>query len=48
VWAALMLYQQILDSIERNDYNVFDKRAYVTTSRKLLGVPQSWLRAQIS
>jgi 15-cis-phytoene synthase len=48
VWAALMLYQQILDSIERNDYNVFDKRAYVTTRRKLWGVPQSWLRAQIS
>ncbi len=47
VWAALMLYQQILDSIERNDYNVFDKRAYVTTPRKLWGVPQSWLRAQM-
>jgi phytoene synthase len=48
VWAALMLYQQILDSIERNDYDVFNHRAYVTTSRKLWGVPKSLLRAQIS
>jgi 15-cis-phytoene synthase len=47
VWAALMLYQQILDSIERNDYDVFNQRAYVSTPRKLLGVPQSWLRSQI-
>ncbi len=47
VWAASMLYQQILDSIERNDYDVFNKRAYVSTPRKLLGVPQSWLRSQI-
>jgi 15-cis-phytoene synthase len=48
VWAALMLYQQILDGIERNDYDVFNRRAYVSTGRKLLGVPQSWLRSQIS
>ncbi len=48
VWAALMLYQQILDSIERNDYDVFNQRAYVSNSRKLWGVPSSLLRAQIS
>jgi 15-cis-phytoene synthase len=47
VWAALLLYQQILDSIERNQYDVFNYRAYVSTPRKLLGVPKSWLRAQI-
>ncbi|MEO0015261.1 MAG: hypothetical protein RLZZ535_3650, partial [Cyanobacteriota bacterium] len=46
--AALMLYQQILDSIERNDYDVFNQRAYVSNSRKLWGVPSSLLRAQIS
>ena len=48
VWVALMLYQQILDSIERNDYDVFNQRAYVSNSRKLWGVLRSLLRAQIS
>lgn len=35
VWAALMLYQQILDEIERNDYDVFNTRAYVPSFKKL-------------
>jgi phytoene synthase len=46
VWAALMLYQGILDAIERNDYNVFDKRAFVPKPRKMLYLPVAWLRAQ--
>jgi len=46
VWAALMLYSQILDAIEQNDYDVFTKRAYVPTPRKLLSLPVAWLRAQ--
>lgn len=46
VWSALMLYQQILDEIERNQYDVFSKRAYVSTPRKLLSLPVAWLRAQ--
>ncbi|MBD2004005.1 MULTISPECIES: 15-cis-phytoene synthase CrtB [Cyanophyceae] len=46
VWAALMLYSQILDAIEKNDYDVFTKRAYVPTPRKLLSLPVAWLRAQ--
>jgi phytoene synthase len=47
VWAALLLYQQILDSIERNDYDVFNRRAYVTTSQKLWGLPGSLILAQV-
>ena len=47
VWAALLLYQQILDSIERNDYDVFNRRAYVSTSKKLWCLPGSFLRAQV-
>jgi 15-cis-phytoene synthase len=47
VWAALLLYQQILDAIEANDYDVFNKRAYVSTSKKLLGLPRSLVRAQM-
>jgi len=47
VWAALMLYQGILDVIERNDYNVFSKRAFVPKWEKLLYLPVAWLRAQV-
>jgi len=47
VWAALMLYQRILDAIERNDYDVFSKRAFVSKPKKLLYLPIAWLRAQV-
>jgi phytoene synthase len=46
VWAALMLYQQILDVIESNDYDVFRQRAYVPKRKKLISLPIAWLRAQ--
>lgn len=46
VWAALMLYQGILNVIERNDYNVFDQRAFVPKPQKMLYLPVAWLRAQ--
>ena len=46
VWAASMLYQRILDAIERNDYDVFNQRAFVPKSQKLLYLPVAWLRAQ--
>ena len=46
VWAALMLYQGILDVIERNEYDVFSQRAYVPKPKKLLYLPVAWLRAQ--
>lgn len=47
VWAALTLYSQILNAIERNQYDVFQQRAYVTGSRKLLCLPVSWLRSKV-
>jgi phytoene synthase len=47
VWAASMLYSQILDAIERNQYDVFSQRAFVPKSRKLLSLPLAWLRAQV-
>jgi phytoene synthase len=46
VWAALLLYQGILDVIEANDHNVFDRRAYVPLPKKLLYLPVAWLRSQ--
>jgi phytoene synthase len=47
VWSALMLYQGILNVIEQNDYDVFNKRAFVPKGRKLLYLPVAWLRAQV-
>ena len=47
VWAALMLYQGILDIIERNQYDVFNKRAFVPKPEKMLYLPVAWLRAQV-
>ncbi len=46
VWAALMLYQGILDVIEENDYDVFNRRAFVPKPKKLVSLPVAWLRAQ--
>lgn len=47
VWAALMLYQKILDAIERNQYDVFQQRAYVSAPRKLLYLPIAAVRARV-
>jgi phytoene synthase len=47
VWAALMLYQGILDVIEANSYDVFTRRAFVPTPQKMLYLPIAWLRAQV-
>ncbi|PIA39847.1 hypothetical protein AQUCO_02600362v1 [Aquilegia coerulea] len=44
VLASLLLYQQILDSIEANDYNNFTKRAYVGKAKKLLSLPMAYAR----
>ena len=46
VWSALMLYRQILDVIERNQYDVFRQRAYVPGPRKFVCLPIAWLRAK--
>jgi 15-cis-phytoene synthase len=46
VWTSLMLYQGILDSIERNQYDVFRQRAFVPSYKKTFALPIAWLRAQ--
>lgn len=45
VWASLLLYRQILDAIEANDYNNFTKRAYVGKAKKLAFLPVAYGRA---
>ncbi|KAJ8629347.1 hypothetical protein MRB53_022670 [Persea americana] len=47
VWASLVLYRQILDEIEANDYNNFTKRAYVPKCKKLIALPVAYTRALI-
>lgn len=47
VWSALMLYQGILDVIAKNNYDVFNYRAFVPTPNKMLYLPVAWLRAQV-
>lgn len=46
VWSALILYRQILDSIEKNDYDNFTKRAYVTKWRKYASLPAALMKAR--
>lgn len=48
VWASLILYRQILDAIEANDYDNFTKRAYVGKLKKLASLPAAYGRALLS
>ncbi|MBW4659987.1 MAG: phytoene synthase [Drouetiella hepatica Uher 2000/2452] len=47
VWSALMLYRGILDVIEKNQYDVFRKRAYVPNWRKFLYLPIAKLKSEV-
>jgi len=46
VWASLRLYRGILAVIERHNYDVFNKRAYVPRAGKLLDLPLSFIVSQ--
>ncbi|KAM7280211.1 hypothetical protein ACFE04_007345 [Oxalis oulophora] len=48
VWSSLILYREILDAIEENDYDNLTKRAYVGRTKKLLMLPEAFGRAQSS
>jgi hypothetical protein len=47
VWSALALYRQILDVIEDNHYDVFNRRAYVPLPRKLLTLPTTLVKSRV-
>ncbi|XP_074576573.1 phytoene synthase 2, chloroplastic-like [Curcuma longa] len=47
VLASSLLYRQILDSIEANDYNNFTKRAYVGKAKKFATLPVAYAKAQL-
>jgi 15-cis-phytoene synthase len=42
--AASVFYQGILDDIEKNDYNVFNRRASLSAAEKLSRIPKLWLK----
>lgn len=44
--AAARLYEAILDDIERHDYNVFQRRAYVSGWGKLRRMPAIWWQSK--
>jgi phytoene synthase len=46
IGAAAGLYGGILDDIESNGYDVFSRRAYISTSNKLVRLPAIWWRSQ--
>jgi len=48
IGAASVFYQGILDQIEQNDYNVFSRRAALSTLGKLSKIPALWLKIKIS
>ncbi|KAI7724653.1 hypothetical protein M8C21_006387 [Ambrosia artemisiifolia] len=47
VSASLLLYRQILDEIEANDYNNFTKRAYVSKPKKLVFLPVAYAKSLV-
>lgn len=44
IGAASVFYQGILDEIEKNDYDVFTKRASLSAWAKLRRIPSLWMR----
>ena len=46
VWLARFNYARILDKIEENSFQVFDQRAYLSTSQKLAILPKALWRIQ--
>lgn len=48
VLLALRLYAKILDEIERQNYNVFARRAHTTKTQKILSIPAIWRELRTS
>jgi 15-cis-phytoene synthase len=46
VLLALRIYSRILDEIERQNYDVFQKRAHTTFRQKIFSIPRIWLEAK--
>ena len=47
VWTSLRLYRGILNAIEKNDYDVFNNRAYVKSTVKAIEIPISFILSRM-
>ena len=47
VRASLDMYSSILNKIEANNYDNFNKRAYTAKWEKLMMLPTSWIKVQV-
>jgi phytoene synthase len=47
IGAASVFYQGILDEIEKNDYNVFTRRASLSGIEKVSRIPSLWLKIKV-
>lgn len=45
VLLAARIYAKILDAIEKQNYNVFTRRAHTTGAQKILSIPKIWFQA---
>lgn len=46
VLLAARIYSKILDEIEKQNYNIFNRRAHTSKRQKLLAIPRIWLSAK--
>jgi phytoene synthase len=46
VLLASRIYAKILDEIEKQNYNVFTKRAHTSKRQKIFAIPRIWLKAK--
>jgi phytoene synthase len=46
VLLASRIYSKILDEIEKQNYNVFKRRAHTSKRQKMLAIPLIWLSAK--
>ncbi len=46
VLLASRLYSKILDEIEKQNYNVFSKRAHINFRQKVFSIPNIWMQAR--
>ncbi len=46
VLLASRIYSKILDEIEKQNYNVFNKRAHTSKRQKIFAIPQIWLKSR--
>jgi len=46
VLLASRIYARILDEIEKQNYDVFTRRAHITSSQKLFSIPKIWREAR--